>query len=416
MVSSRTHVGLATFFVLAAMLPAQKLGPVPQPKENPLTAEKAVLGKTLFWDEQLSSDDSMACGTCHRPAQGGTDPRMLRHAGKDGDLLTADDVFGSPGVPVEKSKERSLIADLLRQTHKVTSRVALSNLTAQYAPDLFWDGRASGTFKDPLTGEVLIKSGGALESQSLAPIISTTEMSHEKRTWAGVVGKLEKAKPLGLATNIPPDIAKAIAVNSSYGQLFAAAFGDPKITPARIAFAIASYERTLVPDQTPYDRYVAGDRKALTKNQIEGLDYFRRFRCAQCHKPPMFTDHSFRSIGLRQNHEDLGRGSVTGKSRDAGKFKVPSLRNVGLKPRLMHNGRFANLTATLRVYRFPNRYPNIDPLMERGLLVNHRANDKTPMLDFLKNGLTDPRVANEEYPFDRPVLKSERGKSAGSPR
>ncbi len=50
MVSSRTHVGLATFFVLAAMLPAQKLGPVPQPKENPLTAEKAVLGKTLFWD------------------------------------------------------------------------------------------------------------------------------------------------------------------------------------------------------------------------------------------------------------------------------------------------------------------------------------------------------------------------------
>ena len=175
MVSSRTHVGLATFFVLAAMLPAQKLGPVPQPKENPLTAEKAVLGKTLFWDEQLSSDDSMACGTCHRPAQGGTDPRMLRHAGKDGDLLTADDVFGSPGVPVEESKERSLIADLLRQTHKVTSRVALSNLTAQYAPDLFWDGRASGTFKDPLTGEVLIKSGGALESQSLVPIISTTE-------------------------------------------------------------------------------------------------------------------------------------------------------------------------------------------------------------------------------------------------
>jgi cytochrome c peroxidase len=411
-----SSVSLALLLALCGKATAQELGPVPQPKANPITKQKAVLGKALFWDEQLSGDNTMACGTCHRPAHGGSDPRRMRHAGKDGQLLTADDVFGSPGIAVKQSKTRSLLDDLLGQSHQATARMAPSNLTAQYAPDLFWDGRASGTFKDPLTGEIVIESGGALESQSLVPIMSTTEMSSEARTWADVTRKLAMVKPLALATRLPPDVGKALEKNPSYPRLFAAAYGDPGITPKRIAFAIATYERTLVPDQTPYDRYVAGDRKALSKNQIEGLDYFRRFRCAQCHKPPMFTDHTFRSIGLRQNHEDLGRGGVTGESSDGGKFKVPSLRNVGLKPRLMHNGRFADLTATLRVYRFPNRYPNIDPIVQRGLFVNHRANDKTPMLDFLKNGLTDPRVASESYPFDRPVLKSERAKPSASQR
>ena len=62
--------------LLAASLPAQV--PIYVPAENPLTPEKVVLGKILFWDEQLSSDDSTACGTCHQPAFGGSDPRAAR--------------------------------------------------------------------------------------------------------------------------------------------------------------------------------------------------------------------------------------------------------------------------------------------------------------------------------------------------
>src|SRR4029079_489194 len=72
------------------------LPPVPIPAENPLTEPKRVLGKMLFWDEQLSSDRSIACGTCHRPAQGGADPRVGRHPGVD--KRTIDDVLGSPGI------------------------------------------------------------------------------------------------------------------------------------------------------------------------------------------------------------------------------------------------------------------------------------------------------------------------------
>ena len=78
---------------------AQELPPVPVPTENRLTSNKALLGKSLFWDEQLSSNDAVACGTCHRPASGGADPRFRRHPGLDKTLLTDDDVLGSPGVP-----------------------------------------------------------------------------------------------------------------------------------------------------------------------------------------------------------------------------------------------------------------------------------------------------------------------------
>src|SRR5262249_61911867 len=71
------------------------LPPVPVPPENPITEPKRVLGKMLFWDEQLSSDDSIACGTCHRPAYGGSDPRVGRNPRVD--KGTIDSVLGSAG-------------------------------------------------------------------------------------------------------------------------------------------------------------------------------------------------------------------------------------------------------------------------------------------------------------------------------
>ncbi|VAX42527.1 hypothetical protein MNBD_PLANCTO03-1369, partial [hydrothermal vent metagenome] len=70
--------------------------PVPVPTENPMTEEKRILGKMLFWDEQLSSDNTMACGTCHRPGAGGIDPRHGLNPGPDGIAGTEDDRTGSP--------------------------------------------------------------------------------------------------------------------------------------------------------------------------------------------------------------------------------------------------------------------------------------------------------------------------------
>ena len=95
--TSHTVIGIG-LVCLTGLAFAQLVTPPPVSPENPLTEEKRVLGKILFWDEQLSSDDTVACGTCHIPAAGGADPRFAAHPGPDGLFGTEDDTIGSAGI------------------------------------------------------------------------------------------------------------------------------------------------------------------------------------------------------------------------------------------------------------------------------------------------------------------------------
>src|SRR5690606_8183560 len=122
---------------LAAPIPlALGLPPVPVPAENPITEPKRVLGKILFWDEQLSSDDSIACGTCHLPASGGADPRVGRHPGIDPG--TIDDVLGSPGIVSLDARGRPVEHPLFGFEPQVTARAAPSSFGGLWADELFW--------------------------------------------------------------------------------------------------------------------------------------------------------------------------------------------------------------------------------------------------------------------------------------
>src|SRR5690606_31295809 len=147
------------------------------------------------------------------------------------------------------------------------SRTAPSNFGALWASGLCWDGRASGVFRDPVSGDVLIERHGALESQAAATLMSDVEMSKPGRTWAELTAKLERVRPLALATEWPADVRGALETHGDYPALFAAAFGSPEITPARIAFALGTYQRTLVADRTPWDRYQEGDDGALGERE-----------------------------------------------------------------------------------------------------------------------------------------------------
>jgi cytochrome c peroxidase len=110
---------------------------------------------------------------------------------------------------------------------------------------------------------------------------------------------------MALATNLPADMAAAIAGGATYPQLFQAAFGTPDITAQRIALALATYQRTLVPNQTPYDLFVAGNQNALTQQQRNGLNVFNGpARCNLCHTPGLFSDGQFRNLGLRPISQD----------------------------------------------------------------------------------------------------------------
>lgn len=416
MALTRFLLSASTF---AAALAAQ-MPPIPVPAENPITPAKTVLGKILFWDEQLSSDDSTACGTCHVPEYGGGDPRFALglHPGPDGVFATDDDIVGSPGIARQAANGDFKPDAIFGMRRQVTGRAANSNLGAAYHRTLFWDGRAASTFVDPETNQVVIPNGGALESQAIGPILSPVEMGWEGRTWHDVRHKLQTVRPLKYALSLTPDIQTALASASTYQELFEAAFGDPSITAARIGMALATYQRTLQPDLTPWDRYIQGQADAMTPEQIDGWNLFNGIaRCHACHPAPLFHDDDFHNLGLRFRSEDRGLGAITNNPDDDGKFKTPGLRNAGLRPRLFHNGQSPSLhdpefnsafTSVRHIYEYGggSDRENVSPLLLRTSQLGVSSTGLDNIMDFVASALTDPRAAEGLPPFDHPRLRS----------
>ncbi|MBN1240885.1 MAG: hypothetical protein JXB36_20465 [Gammaproteobacteria bacterium] len=400
---ARVTLGLLLLAPVGAVLALPR---VPVPPENPITEPKRVLGKILFWDEQLSSDNTVACGTCHRPASGGADPRYGRHPGTDPG--TIDDVYGSPGIVGMDSGGMAVEHPVFGRGHQITGRLSPSNFGGLWAERLFWDGSAGPEFRDPVTGRVVIERHGALEAQTLVALSNDAEMMKPGREWAELTAKLEHEAPLALATGWPEDVRAAIGADPSYPALFERAFGDPAITAVRIAFAIAAYQRTLVADETPWDRYQAGDDDAMTAAEVQGWRAFQSLRCMNCHVPPLFTNDAFFNIGLRRVEYDPGRMGVTGDPADAGDMKVPSLRNAGLRKRFMHTGEFTHLGAAIGFYQTGTVFPERDDIPGAGTYAfNMSSVQERDLFAFIGEALTDPRVRDETYPFDRPRLRTE---------
>lgn len=415
----------AILLSLLASAASAAVPPVPVPAGNPITQPKGVLGKMLFWDEQMSTSMVVSCGTCHIPGRAGSDPRVAQHPGADNILGNGDDVTGSPGVIKSDSNNKFLRDAIYALRPQVTGRAAQPNIDSAYAPQLFWDGRATGEFRDPMTNAVILPTGGALENQAIGPILNSIEMSHAGQTWTNAADRLKRVQPLALSNAQPADVAAALADKPNYPELFRRAFGTAEITPARIAMAIATYQRTLISDQTPLDRTQAGQPGGLTQQQINGMNAFAGSNCVACHafnRPNspatagLFTDFTFRNIGLRPPAQDLGRSLISGDNDDRGKFKVPGLRNVGLKRTFMHNGQFNTLAQVIGFYAgAPNRVgDNIDPVMQ-----TVRIPPPTPgsppgtgagadIAEFLANGLLDTRVRDQVFPFDKPTLFADR--------
>lgn len=205
-------------------------------------------------------------------------------------------------------------------------------LNAAYLNLQFWDGRA-----------------GSLEEQSIGPLTNPVEM--ENPTNQSVVDRLRR---------IP-----------AYKKQFREVFGGA-VSIDRIAQAISAYERTLVTPDSPYDRFLMGDKKALTSRQQKGFELFKgKARCILCHSGALLSDQSYHNLGVPQTgtlSEDVGRYAVTHKPSDKGKFRTPPLRNVALTAPYMHDGTFRTLADVVDFYdkgggKTP--YPTKDPLLSR---------------------------------------------------
>ncbi len=222
-------------------------------------------------------------------------------------------------------------------------------INAAYMRVQFWDGRA-----------------GSLEEQALGPIHNPIEMGE---TLENVVDKLNA---------IP-----------GYREQFEQVFGT-RVTSDGIAKAIAAFERSIVSGPSPYDRWLMGEKSAMSPAAVRGLRLFNgKGHCTPCHSGPLFSDQSYHNIGVGMDRPkpDLGRYEQTRDPADKGRFKVPTLRNIESTPPYLHTGTEKTLMDVVDYYdRGGTRNANLDPLM---LPLGLTPREKRDLVEFMK-ALTGP--------------------------
>lgn len=204
-------------------------------------------------------------------------------------------------------------------------------LNSAYMDVQFWDGRAA-----------------TLEEQAKGPIENPIEMgfTHAAAT-------------------------TAIAGVPGYPPLFEKAFGSTAVTIDRIAQAIASFERTVLTGNAPYDRFEAGDKKALSASAQRGMKlFFGKANCSVCHSGFNFSDSDFHNlgVGMMAKEPNLGRYAQTKEERHRGAFKTPTLRNLGDTAPYMHDGSEATLDSVMALY---NRGGNKNPWLDKEMKPLH---------------------------------------------
>ena len=276
------------------------------PIDNPMTFEGVALGRKLFYEKQLSGDNTQACAACHSPQTAFSDGYQF-----------------STGIDGLEGNRNSM---------------ALINLGWQNF--FFWDGRAA-----------------TLEEQILEPVIDPIEM-HE--TWPNAVSKLYGSQEyrdmfyqaFGETGIDSVKVSKAIAQflrtmisgNSKYDVMYKAENNLPLSASDQAMYATVSPE-----ESAGYDLF----------KSLNGAD------CFHCHNGPLMQVQKFSNNGLDPVFTDNGRGDVTGNPSDNGKFKVPTLRNIAYSAPYMHDGRFATLDEVINHYSFGiNISSTLDPLIE----------------------------------------------------
>ncbi|HEX2630639.1 MAG TPA: cytochrome c peroxidase [Chitinophagaceae bacterium] len=209
-----------------------------------------------------------------------------------------------------------------------------------------------------------------LADEAVHPITGQTEMGE---TFNRVIRKIEN------------DI--------EYKRLFKKVFHTDVILPVHIQKALAQFTGTIVVFNSKYDRVKKGEA-SFTAQETAGYQLYQS-NCASCHPEPLFTDYSYRNIGLPVEPflNDFGRMRITGRREDSLKFKVPTLRNTYISANYMHDGRFNTFAQVLTHYRSNVQPgPTLDPLLTNGITMTNT--DAINLALFLR-ALTDSALLND---------------------
>jgi len=320
-----------------------------------------------------------------------------------GEKLFNDTRFSSTGeVSCAKCHKKEMVfTDGLSVSEGINELTGTRNaptvVNAVYFLSQFWDGR------EP-----------TLEAQSGQPFLNPVEM--------------------GLKSHDP--ILQIVRTDPDYIELFQKAFGKPaeQITMEEVQKALASFERTLIAGDSPFDRYFyGGEKTAMSPAAIRGLEVFQgQGRCVSCHvieqTQALFTDNRFHNIGVAAHRmptnldelgtavsevkemgtdiavlsnpktESLGRFAVTHELSDLGAFKTSTLRNIELTAPYMHDGSLETLEKVVQFYNNGGGLEETDPvpeLLDGGIRpLNLSEQQQADLVEFMKS-LTSPQFAQQ---------------------
>lgn len=328
------------------------------PTDNLITNAGATLGRVLFYDTKLSINDTVSCASCHVQELGFSDSRAL-----------------SLGFDGGETRRHSM---------------GLANARFYQTGKFFWDERAN-----------------SLEEQVLMPIQDDVEMG------------------MTLA-----QLVQTVSAQSYYPELFSNAFGDEQISSDRIAKALAQFVRAMVSVDARYDQGriqvtdPLQDFPNFSREENAGKRLFMTFRegippCTSCHSSEAFVgpligpESNATTIasnnGLdEQSSDDLGVFETTGINGHTGKFKVPSLRNVAVRPPYMHDARFSSLEETIEHYSSGIKpHPTLQALLRdqdgNPVRYNFSADEQADLIAFLHT-LTDNSLLTDEK-FSDPFVR-----------
>jgi cytochrome c peroxidase len=319
-------------------LPDTKIEALPRSAARPTdTPAKVELGRLLFFDPILSATRDVACATCHHPKFGWADARPTPLG------------VHAVGIGPQRRLVKAAEFQPLRRNTPTILNAAFNGIESdkpfdpQSAP-MFWDNRVQ-----------------SLEAQALVPVRQREEMRGDVCSEAEAVPEM-----IGRLKSIP-----------EYRQRF-----EEEITANKVAEALAAFERTLITPDAPFDRFMRGDKSAMTPAQQHGMEVFQKAGCALCHNGPMLSDYKLHAIGLTD--------STTNRSE----FRTPTLRNLKHTAPYMHHGGHRSLEEVIAFYdRLMDQAaetldggddgtgPPLDPLLRR---MNLLPEDHADLLAFLE--------------------------------
>jgi len=361
-----------------------ELGRVPAGVGNPLTPEKIALGRMLFFETGLaaearheSGEGTYSCGSCHVPSAGFMPGRKQGIA--DGGVG-----FGANG------ESRGRLLGYEETELDVQGARPLSVLNTAFVTNSTWSGKFGANHVNEGTeyawvGDAEINEMGldGLESQIIEGFLL-----HRMRTTAGWLDSL------------------------GYTEMYDAAFADfpesERYNALTSSFAIAAYLRSLTTTEAPFQRWVRGEREAMSRIEKEGaLVFFSKAGCYRCHKGAALSSNEFHALGVRDLYEsgafntgpddirNFGRGGFTGREEDMFKFKVPQLYNMKDSPFYFHGSSRHSLRAVVDYFNAGEpaneRVPEsqISPYFHPLQLTEA---EKAALVEFLEHSLYDPNL------------------------